>query len=379
MQPAHVMDFTQGASVLAVSLELSSKNWKLALDDGRRSRPRIWEKVSDDKPLQRLEQVIGVIEGTKRKWELPAEMPVTVVYEAGQDGFWIQRALESRGYPTVVVDPASLEVSRQARRAKTDRLDAEMLVRALLAWLRGDRKSMRVVRIPSVQEEGLRQGVRERGLLQKEIAQHRDRMRKLLRPVGVWEEVSEQRLQAGAVTDVEGHPLPAALQQRLANEAERVRMASEQLAKLEKTLCEQLPQQTRERVEQLKRLKGIGWVAAVRLVLELFWRKFGNRREVGSCVGLVPQPYNSGDMVSDQGISKSGNRRVRALLIELAWLWLRYQPQSELAVWFNSRTAGDSKRGRRVAIVAVARRLVILLWRFLETGALPPGVQLKAA
>jgi transposase len=162
-------------------------------------------------------------------------------------------------------------------------------------------------------------------------------------------------------------------------EAERLELARAQLALLEKTLFHQLPEPVQRCIAALARLRAVGWVGAMRLVLELFWRDFTNRRQVGACVGLVPQPYDSGDSHTDQGISKQGNRRVRALLIEMAWMWLRFQPRSQLARWFARRTAGSGKRGRRIAIVAVARRLAIALWRYLRDGVIPPGAQLKTA
>jgi len=175
--------------------------------------------------------------------------------------------------------------------------------------------------------------------------------------------------------------LPASLQERLVRECARLTLVEEQLAQLEKTLPEQLPEAVRQRMVQLMQLKAVGPVGAQRLLLELFWRQFNNRREVGACVGLVPQPYDSGESRVDQGISKAGNRRVRALLIEMAWMWLRWQPHSELAHWFAQRTrgSGSNKRSKRIAIVAVARRLAILLWRYLKHGVLPEGVQLKPA
>ena len=149
------------------------------------------------------------------------------------------------------------------------------------------------------------------------------------------------------------------------------------MAALERTLLQQLPAPVQQCIASLAQLKGVGWVGAMRLVLELFWRDFTNRRQIGACTGLVSQPYDSGDSHTDQGISKQGNRRVRALLIEIAWMWLRHQPRSELAQWFARRTAGANKRGKRVAIVAVARRLAIALWRYLRDGVVPAGAQLK--
>jgi len=172
--------------------------------------------------------------------------------------------------------------------------------------------------------------------------------------------------------------LPAELRVRLARECERLALAQRQLAALEAELHQALPAPVQQRIARLMQLKGVGRVGATRLQLELFWREFDNRRQVGACVGLVPQPYNTGESRVDQGISKQGNRRVRALLVEMSWLWLRYQPDSALTRWFMRRTQGGQKRGKRIAIVAVARKLVIALWRYLKDGVLPEGAVLKA-
>jgi transposase len=382
MEPTRVHDVTLDEEVLAVSLELASKSWKVGLDDGKRRAPAV-HGVDHTQPEGRLEEAVAVIEKTKQKWGLAPGVRVVVVYEAGQDGFWIQRALTGRGYEVLVVDAASIPVERKSRRAKTDRLDAIRLVVTLRAWLRGERERMRVVRVPSVEAEGQRHLVRDRGTLQKEIGQHRDRLRKLLRTVGCWASIEGDvagRLERGEVTGYHGSALPLWLQERLVRECARLKLVAEQLAQLEKTLPEQLSEAVQQRMRQLMHLKAVGQVGAQRLLLELYWRQFNNRREVGACVGMVPQPYDSGESRVDQGISKAGNRRVRALLIELAWLWLRWQPQSELAQWFARRTRGtvSNKRNKRIAIVAVARRLAILLWRYLKDGVLPKDVQFKS-
>lgn len=383
LQPTLGLDITWSTPMLAVSLELSKGSWKLALQDGSREKPAI-HTVKDEHAAGRLGEMIEVIEACKRKWSLDAQTPVVVIFEAGQDGFWIERALSARGYAVKVVDPASIPVERHARRAKTDRLDAIRLVTTLMAWLRGERDRMHVLRVPKPEDEAQRQWVRERGQLQKEIGQHRDRMRKLLRTVGYWDEIGADfadRLAQAKVRCHDGAALPAQLQNRLERECERLTLAQQQLKKLEAILVEALPQASRQRVTQLVALKGIGTVGATRLILELFWRQFNNRRQVGACVGLVPQPYDSGESRVDQGISKQGNRRVRALLIEMAWLWLRYQPDSAISKWFAQRCSGSApnKRGKRIAIVAVARKLVIALWRFLKEGIIPEGAVMKNA
>ncbi|MHA6897153.1 IS110 family transposase [Ralstonia pseudosolanacearum] len=363
---------------------LSAAQWKVALHDGQREKPAI-HAVSVADAQMRLQAVCDLIEQHKHKWSLPEHVRVVVSYEAGQDGFWIERALRARRIECYVIDAASIPVERQKRRAKTDRLDVIKLVTNLRAWLRGERDRMRVVRVPSEQDEALRHLIRDRGQLHKEVLQHRERMRKLLVTVGCWQKIDHRsfakRLASNTLTRPDGTPLPQELRERLLRETERLVLVEQQLASVETLLQDRLPAPVRERVTYLSRLRGIGHLSAARLVLELFWRQFGNRRQLGACVGLVPQPYDSGQSHVDQGISKQGNRRVRAALIEMAWCWLRYQPNSALAQWFNDRTqgSGPNRRARRIAIVALARRLVIALWRYLRDGVVPDGTQFKAA
>ncbi|MGF6371305.1 transposase [Paraburkholderia sp. RAU6.4a] len=372
------------ALVLAVSLELAATKWKVTLHDGRRDNPAV-HTVAEPQAASRLQAVLALIAQHREKWALPADVRVVVSYEAGQDAFWIYRALQARGIECHVVDPASIPVERHKRRAKTDRLDAIKLVINLRAWLRGERDRMRVIRVPSLQDEASRHLMRDRGQLQKEVLQHRDRMRKLLATFGCWDEVGSRkfadRLIRGEVRCHDGAPLPPEFHERLVRECERLALAEEQLAALEKTRQTSLPEPARTRISHLTRLNGIGQVGASRLALELFWREFSNRRQVGACVGLVPQPYDSGESQVDQGISRQGNRRVRALLVEMAWSWIRYQPTSALTQWFNHRTegTGPNRRARRITIVAVARRLAIALWRYLKDGVIPAGAQLKSA
>ena len=376
MQPTQRID---RKPVLEGSLELADKAWKVALTDGKRPNPAVFKvDVADlaagvDTLLRRLDEF-------KAKWGLPVAGKVILIHEAGQDGFWIARLLDAKGIAVVVVDAASVQVTRHAKRAKTDRLDALKLLEELRAWLRGERRELRVLHIPSEEAEAKRLYTRERGILQKEICQHRDRMRKLLRTQGCRAEIDRtfvQRLTAGDLRRADGRPLPLELQEELTREWARLVQADEQFKAVENTLMHQLPEPMQRCVAVLSQLKGVGWVGAMRLVLELFWRDFTNRRQIGCCVGLVPVPYDSGDSRVDQGISKQGNRRVRALLIEMAWKWLTYQPDSAVAQWFKRRTAGATRRGRRTAIVAVARKLAIALWRFMREGVLPTGAQLK--
>ena len=382
MDANHVTEPHAEDVILAVSLELAVGKWKVALHDGRREKPAV-HTVEQPQAQARLQAMLDLIERQKEKWPLPADVRVVVSYEAGQDGFWIYRALRARSVDCYVIDPASIPVERYKRRAKTDRLDAIKLVINLRAWLHGERDRMHVVRVPSPQDEASRHLMRDRGQLQKEVLQHRDRMRKLLVTLGCWDEVDHKgfadRLERGEITCHDGAALPAELRERLLRETERLVLAERQLAALEGTLQERLPVPVRERINHLTQLRGIGQIGASRLALELFWRDFNNRRQVGACVGLVPQPYDSGESHVDQGISKQGNRWVRTQLIETAWQWLRYQPGSALTRWFNQRTqgTGPNRRARRIAIVAVARRLVIALWRYLKDGVIPDGAQMK--
>lgn len=385
MQTAHTKDSTLGGSVLTVALELASKSWKLALQDEQRERPSI-HTASEEGAAARLTRTIALIDAAKRKWQLSEPIRVVVIYEAGQDGFWICRALQKTGYEAIVVDPASIPVERHARRAKTDRLDALRLLSCLRGWLRGERDRMHPVRVPTAEAEALRHLARDRGQLLKEVGQHRDRIRKLLRTVGCWASVNGQfamRLDQGAIRCHDDTPLPSWLYDRLRRECERLALVEQQFKALEKALPKQVPTEVARDMQRLCELRGIGEVGSFRMMLELFWRTFSNRRQVGACLGLVPQPYDSGQSRVDQGISKQGNGRLRSLAIEMGWMWIRYQPNSEITRWYLRRVAGHSpatsKRSKRIAIVAVARRLVIALWRYLKDGVLPEGSVLKPA
>lgn len=379
MQLAQDKLTTRNGDLLAVSLELAKNSWKVALHDGKREHPAVFP-VTTERPSDRVATVVALIEQTRRAWKLSSLTEVFICYEAGQESFWPQRAFSAYGYRVLPIDPASIEVARHAKRAKTDRLDAIRLVTSLLGWLRGERDRMHVVRVPSLETEDQRHLMRERGQLLKEIQQHRDRMRKLLATMGCWDRVDDdfaKRFRRGELVDYAGRALPAHLSARIERECARLELVEHQFKALEDRLQKVLPDNVNKRISQLASLKAVGPVGARRLVLELFWRDFDNRRQVAACVGLVPQPYDSGESRVDQGISKQGNGRLRALLVELSWLWLRYQPASALAQWFVRRTQGSGKRGRRVMIVAVARKLVIALWRYLEDGVIPEGAVLK--
>ena len=362
-------------AVLYMAFELSDKKWRLAFGDGRRQR----QVVIAAGALEALREQIGQV---KEKWALAADTAVVSCYEAGRDGFWLHRQLAAWGIVNHVVDAGSIEVARRARRAKTDRLDAQGLLEKLMRYANGERRVWRVVRVPEPQWEDLRQLHRERDELKKDCNAVRNRITSKLVAQGLRLVPGQdflERLETLRLFD--GRALPEHLKAGLRREYERLQLAQTQLRAVEggiRALIESAD--GLEQVRALMQLPGIGWVGAWTLVAELFgWREIRNRRELAALVGLVPVPYNSGTMVREQGISKAGNRRVRALLIQLAWLWLRYQPHSKHSRWFRERFGGGSKRQRRIGIVALARRLVIDLWRFAESGIVPDGTRLKVA
>jgi transposase len=367
----------ENPAVLYMAMELSAKKWRLAFSDGTKRR-QVSIGAGD---IAALVEPVGK---ARAKWGLSGSCRVVSCYEAGRDGFWIHRKLKALGIENRVVDAASIEVSRRARRAKTDRLDAEALLEKLMRHEGGERRVWRVVRVPDPQWEDLRHLGRERGRLLGERNRHRNRIGSDLVRHGVRVRIDKrfpQRLEGARLID--GQPLPEELKAGVMREWERLELVSQQIKAVERRIDERIkaggPLQA---VKALMLFRGVGWgwVGAWTLVVEIFgWREIANRRELSGLVGLVPSPYNSGKMVREQGISKAGNWRVRSLMIQLAWLWLRYQPQSEHSRWFQERVKGASARQRRIAIVALARRLVIDLWRFLRSGVVPEGAQLKVA
>ena len=370
----HVNDSEAGA-VLYMAFELSDTKWRLAFGGGERRRQVVIAAGA-------LEELRAQIAKVRAKWGLGEEVRVVSCYEAGRDGFWLHRQLASLGIVNHVVDAASIEVSRRARRAKTDRLDAEALLEKLIRYAHGERRVWRVVRVPEPRWEDLRQLHRERAQLKKACTAARNRLGSKLVAQGIRLAPGKDFLaRLETVPLFDGSPLPAHLKAGLRREYERLQLTQTQLRAVEReirTLIES--EDGLEQVRTLMLLPGIGWVGAWTLVLEIFgWRAIRNRRELAALVGLVPTPYNSGTMAREQGISKAGNPRVRALLIELAWLWLRYQPQSKHSRWFQERFGQGGSRQRRIGIVALARRLVIDLWRFAESGLVPEGTRLKVA
>lgn len=297
---------------------------------------------------------------------------------------WLHRYLERQGVRNLVVDSASIEVSRRFRRVKTDRMDLGKLLVMLMRYHLGEKKVWSVVRVPSVKAEDERQLHREMMGLKSERTRHINRMKGLLASQGVVMEIGAGFKEAiGEVRLWDGSQLPGRLRMRLDREYERKGLLEQQIDLLEKEREEVICTSQEEAVEQVRRLlrlKGIGVNSAWLYVMEFFaWRGFRNRRELGALAGLTPTPYQSGDSSRESGISKAGNRPVRGMAIEIAWSWLRYQPDSALSRWYQRRFAEGSSRVRRIGIVALARKLLIELWKYLETGILPEGAYLKSS
>ena len=363
---------TGEAGELYMAFELGEKNWKLSLSDGARSPSHYTVGAGDTAVL------LECIAKAKARCGLAPEARVHSCYEAGRDGFWLHRWLIARGIDNIVVDSSSIEVNRRARRAKTDRLDGDKLLAMLLRYAGGERRVWSVVRVPTLEQEDERRVHRELGRLGEERTAHINRIRALLvlhnlrvKYVGgrLWQRFWISHAQE----------LAPRVRAEIEREIERLSLVQKQMHTIEAEQRQALGANSETQVARLVRLRAIGVSSGWVLVKELFgWRGFRNRREVAGCLGLVPSPYASGQSETEQGISKAGNRRVRALMVELAWCWLRYQPQSELSQWFNRRFAGGGKRLRRIGIVALARRLAIALWRYLQEGLIPPGAQLKA-
>lgn len=361
---------------LHVGFELSKKTWKLAMSDGSAAAGRMVDVPGGD-----LERTAQEISKGKKRLGLPSDAPVFSCYEAGRDGFWIHRALTQMGIENVVVDPASLDVDRRKRRPKTDRLDALKLLGALVRHVRGERV-WRVVRVPSAADEDARHLHRELEVLKAERRAHRMRIQSLLFTHGIRITVGRRfSKRLPLLRTWEGQELPAGLRRRVEGELERLERVDEQMRTLEKLRKEYVESSKAPRVQKTRRMAqlcGVGVPSAWIFVMEFFgWREFKNRREVAGASGLTPTPHDSGTSRREQGISKAGNARVRKLTIEIAWSWLRYQPQSKLSRWYRERFGHGNGRMRKVGIVAMARRLLIDLWRFVEFGIVPEGARLK--
>ncbi|MDE0048799.1 MAG: IS110 family transposase [Rhodospirillales bacterium] len=380
------------SNTLYVAIEISGSSWIVGV------KSPISEKIglhslgpADVEALRQL------IEHRRAKAErvLGRKVRVLCCYEAGYEGFWLERWLDREmSIETVVLDPASLLVNRKAKQRKTDRIDARKMVRALLAHDRGDAAVLSRVRVPSVEEEDRKRLLRERQRLVKERTSLTNSIKGLLKLHGIFD--LDPRLEGfdEEFADVEtayGSLFPPRARQEIERIKERLSLVERQIAEVEAerdaavrmgadvpiaNVPEGSEEQTAAKIATLTQLKGIGENDATVLVHEIFYRGFRNRRELASWVGLTPAPWASGDTQRDQGIDRDGPAWIRAQLIQMAWRWLRYQPDSPLSMWFEKRTAGSRGRMRKVMVVALARKLLIALWRFAETGLVPTSAKL---
>lgn len=367
----------RATQVLAMSLELGASEWKMAFSPALGQAPRHRTVTAGD-----LEAVKKEIAAAKARFKLPGDARVVSCYEAGRDGFWIHRALELLGVENVVVDSAAIEVSRQARRAKTDRLDAAKLVTQLLRYIAGEKRAFKVVRVPTEEEEDRRHLHRELKTAKGARTAVTNRIKGLLATVGVrLKEIADLPRVLERARLWNGDPLPPWLKARVERDWQEREQLEQRIGALEKQRGELLRKGTdsgSECARKLNQLRGMGPNASWLYALEFFaWRQFKNRRQIGGLSGLAPTPHQSGGDRREQGICKSGNRWMRSLAIEIAWGWLRYQPESELSRWYQERYGRGSPRHRKVGIVALARKLLIELWKYLQTGTPPAGAVLK--
>jgi transposase len=356
------------------AIELSKKTWVLGIAPPDRDRPSIY-RVSGGNITELVGRLRVVSRNNRR---------IVVCYEAGYDGFWLARALAKIGIECRVLDPASIQVNRRARRVKTDRIDVLALLRALIATDRGERHVCAIVRVPSVEEEDARRSHRERQRLVRERTGHINRIKGLLFAQGIRDikpKLRRTRIDFAALETAEGHPLPDRLRRELEREYARLALIETQLRDVEKErdMADAQDPMVDQKRQMLVALQGVGGTSAAILAREVFARPFASRRQLGSYLGLTPSAYDSGSMTRCQGISKAGNSWARRILIEVAWLWQKHQPASPLSHWYLQKTTGQSSRIRRIMLIALARKLAISLWRYVETGLVPEGVAIIRA
>jgi len=368
-----------------IAFELSKSKWKLGIMlPGSQKLSRYTIAGGDVTELTKL------LASVRARAERSSGKPVRILscYEAGYDGHWLHRWLVDRGVINHEIDPSSIEVPRRARHAKTDRIDLDRLIRAFLAYLRGEPRACSVVHVPSVEDEDRKRRNRERDRLKKERTAHTNRIKGLLHAQGIRDAQPMKPdfiAGLGRVCTGDGRPLAPKLKEEIVREHERLSLLDRQLTQLEaKSMAEvkaaaTVPGSAEAKIMQLINLKSLGAVCSQGFVNEAFYRSFDNRRQVGAYFGLTGTPFNSGNSERDQGISKAGNARARALSVEMSWLWLRHQPDSELSRWFRARVGDQKGRVRRIAIIALARKLMVALWRYLTTGVVPTGAVLKPA
>jgi len=375
----HIEQDTLPQPTLFLAFELGQNTWKLGFTIGMAQPPR--ERTIPAGALETFQQEIA---RAKQRFGLPEDARVVSCYEAGRDGFWLHRALVTHGVQNHVIDSASIEVNRRQRRAKTDRLDVRKLLMMLLRHSAGEKKVWSVVRVPSVEEEDRRQLHRELTTAKQDRTRVINRIKGLLAGHGVQLALEgDVDAQLDQVHQWDGSPLPSALLRRLKRAWQQVGFLTTQIQTLEaerRALWRRREDPVIDQVCQLFTLRGIGVKSAWLYVMEFFaWRDFQTPKQVGALAGLTPTPYQSGQSRRELGIAKAGNRHIRAMAIEIAWAWRRFQPASALSQWYERRFGAGSARLRKLGIVALARKLLIALWRFVKTGVLPEGAVLKTA
>lgn len=366
-----------------VSLELSRSTWLVTS-----MSPSGGEKMS--KYSVRAGDVMGLLGRfsvltEKALARMGENFPIIVIQEAGLDGFWLHRVLSGHGIESWVVDPASIATSRRRRRAKTDKIDGEALVRALLAYKRGEPRVCAMVRVPTPEEEDRRRISRERKTLIAERISHVNRIKGLLFSQGVvgYEPMrQDRRARFDELRTGDGRALPSYLKAQITRELDRLELLIQHIKAVEAdrdalASPEKDDAQTPSQIELLMRLRGVGPEFANVLYTEGLFRHFDNRRQVAAYSGLAPTPWQSGSIDREQGVSKAGNPRLRSTMIELAWLWTRHQPDSTLSKWFHERVKIDSRR--KATIVALARKLLIALWKYVTAGVIIEGALIKTA
>jgi len=365
-----------------IAIELSKASWVVGVQTPLSNKTSQYRLTAGD-----WKSLLKLIERIRRQVGRELGRPVEMIscYEAGYDGFWLHRVLEAHGVRNYVLDPASLLVNRRARRAKTDRIDVERMLRALGRYLRGEPDACSAVRVPSVEQEDARRLHRERHRLVRERVQHVNRIKGLCATQGIYDYEplrSDRKAQLEGLRSGDGRALPARLKAEIMRELHRLELVLKMIAQIEAErdaiVKEAAPSHLNAgKIKALAHLRSIGPEFATTLVGEVFYRSFDNRRQIGGYIGLAPSPFSSGATDRDQGISKAGNPKARSTAIELAWMWLRYQPDSALSIWFRQRVGDRKGRARRIAIVALARKLMVALWRYLETGLVPAGAVFK--
>lgn len=371
-------------STCCVALELSKTSWVVAFAPPNDTKVAVHKIRAGD-----VDRLTSILASSKSKAERQINRPLQIVlcYEVGYDGFWLARLLIEKGIHTVVFDPASFLLPRRGRVAKTDRLDAEGMTRTLRAWLAGSREVARDVQIPTIEQEDAKRIERERKYLVEERISIVGRIKGLLALHGIW--LSGKRIGKGlrgqldTLRTGDGRALAPCLRRDIERMLTRYDHISQQITEVENDRRMALTDNRgtfphADKVRRLATLGAVGETTATVLVAEVYHRTFETRRHVASFVGLAPSPYKSGDVDRDRGINKAGTKLARQTLVELAWFWLRYQPQSKLSQWWQERFSDKGMRGRKVGIVALARKLAIALWRFVEDGVVPEGARLKA-